>query len=318
MPLHVYKERNIDSTNDFPSYNASMAKHVSKEQRNPSSVLFSDATQRTELQSEFDKVIRDSINGAIPNHIMELPSIIEDINQLTSETEVVLEAMSLKESEVKPFIEKYLLNLDDSQRQSFAPLDLLMKHALGGMDLHLLTLKETSRGDVIGLAVFNIESHKVVVQGKTKLKAVMHHFSCFKKDLRERLLDQAMSFIWNHTHCSAIRVNLFHFKENQDGQLRADPEIKAILKKKMFKWKTVQNDVVHGHRSEILEVANMDHQLQMSRTQATIFREGQKMEDILKEPLQVRIVSLMSIGDQRSEKVTLASQTGIQSHSSII
>jgi hypothetical protein len=42
--------------------------------------------------------------------------------------------------------------------------------------------------------------------------------------------------------------------------LKADPDIKALLKLKKFKWKTVINDQATGMRSEILEVANTDFQ----------------------------------------------------------
>lgn len=59
-------------------------------------------------------------------------------------------------------------------------------------------------------------------------------------------------------HCSAIRLNLFHFK-HQDQSIKADPQIKLLLKQKGFKWKTVKNDVASGHRSEILELANFDN-----------------------------------------------------------
>jgi hypothetical protein len=38
--------------------------------------------------------------------------------------------------------------------------------------------------------------------------------------------------------------------------MKADPEIKSLLKERLFKWKTVQNDVETGTRSEILEVQN--------------------------------------------------------------
>lgn len=45
--------------------------------------------------------------------------------------------------------------------------------------------------------------------------------------------------------------------------MKADPEIKAILKLKKFKWKTVINDQKTGMRSEVLEVANTEFQKQL-------------------------------------------------------
>jgi len=65
-------------------------------------------------------------------------------------------------------------------------------------------------------------------------------------------LHQAMEYIWKHTHCAAIRINVYHLKQ-ADGTVKADPEIKSLLKAKMFKWKTVINDMNTGLRYESLE-----------------------------------------------------------------
>ena len=48
--------------------------------------------------------------------------------------------------------------------------------------------------------------------------------------------------------------------------MKADPEIKAVLKLKKFKWKTVINDQNTGMRSEVLEVANTEYQKQLIRS----------------------------------------------------
>lgn len=66
------------------------------------------------------------------------------------------------------------------------------------------------------------------------------------------LFDQTLDFVFKYAHCHAIRINLFHLK-NADGSIKADPEIKAIMKLKKFKWKTLVNDTATGLRSEVLE-----------------------------------------------------------------
>jgi hypothetical protein len=80
---------------------------------------------------------------------------------------------------------------------------------------------------------------------------MLHHISAIKKEDREDLIDQTLEYIWKRSHCRAIRLNLYHIKNSETGQLKADPEIKAILKLKKFKWKTVVNDTSTGHRSEV-------------------------------------------------------------------
>lgn len=81
----------------------------------------------------------------------------------------------------------------------------------------------------------------------------LHHISSINRDNRNEIFDQALKYIWKHTHCSAIRINLFHMK-GPDGSIKADPEIKILLKERRFKWKTIKNDNNTGERSEILEV----------------------------------------------------------------
>lgn len=78
--------------------------------------------------------------------------------------------------------------------------------------------------------------------------------------------------------------------------MKADPGIKAVLKLKKFKWKTVINDQATGMRSEVLEVANTDYQKQLIRSQAEIFRENLSKEDILKDPLVIDISSVVAFG----------------------
>lgn len=85
---------------------------------------------------------------------------------------------------------------------------------------------------------------------------MLHHISAIKKEDREVLFDQTLEFLWKYSHCQAIRLNLFHIKNAETGDTKADPEIKAILKLKKFKWKTVVNDTATGYRYEILEVQN--------------------------------------------------------------
>jgi len=56
--------------------------------------------------------------------------------------------------------------------------------------------------------------------------------------------------------------------KQEDGTLKADPEIKTLLKVRKFRWKTVKNDVATGLRSEVLELQNLDDQDQMRKSKA--------------------------------------------------
>lgn len=72
-----------------------------------------------------------------------------------------LEGWKMKQSEFKSNIEGYLKNLDEVQISNFAPLDVMLKKALDGLDLHILALRNVSsptkdgQKEILGLVIFN-------------------------------------------------------------------------------------------------------------------------------------------------------------------
>jgi len=133
---------------------------------------------------------------------------------------------------------------------------------MDGLDLHILVLKETetvtkpsdSDADIKGLVIFNQESLSAKLDnGRFAVKILLHHVSAIEMKERETILDMAIDYIWKNMHCSAVRMNLYHFKAPDSEQLKADPDMKKMLKVKKFKWKTVINDTKSDIRYEILE-----------------------------------------------------------------
>jgi hypothetical protein len=58
-------------------------------------------------------------------------------------------------------------------------------------------------------------------------------------------------------HCSVIRLSLYHYAEDDHaGKLQVNAKLKALLKSKGFKWKTVTNEAKTGSRVEIMECHN--------------------------------------------------------------
>ena len=51
-------------------------------------------------------------------------------------------------------------------------------------------------------------------------------------------------------YAETIRIDLYHFKDEESGTLKANQEIKDSLgmQKKGFKWKTMLNDPATGKR----------------------------------------------------------------------
>lgn len=156
---------------------------------------------------------------------------------------------TLHEKDYKKAIGTYLARLDQTQRDSFAPLEKLINNSFDGYDLSVMVLAPTSKDSfdantIGGLVIFNQDSAPIKsAAGANMSKIVLQHISSIQISRRENLIDLALEHIWKLTHCHAIRVNLYHLKDPVSGQLRADPDFKKLLKAKQFKWKTVKNDM---------------------------------------------------------------------------
>lgn len=188
------------------------------------------------------------------------PASTEDID----DAEMSFQGWTLHENDYANEVATYLARLDPGQRDSFAPLDKLIANSLDGYDLTVMVLAPSSQESfnaktIGGLVIFNQDSAPIKSQtGANMSKIVLHHVSTINISRRESLMDLALEHIWKLTHCHAIRINLYHLKDVASGQLKADPEFKSLLKTKKFKWKTVQNDMDAGTRSEILELQNLE------------------------------------------------------------
>ena len=85
----------------------------------------------------------------------------------------------MKETEFKKNVQTYINRLDSTQRDSFAPIDKLIKNSLDGFDLHVLVLKnmtDLSKHDVNsiqGLVIFNQESNSAKLQGNLSKKVIL-------------------------------------------------------------------------------------------------------------------------------------------------
>ena len=75
----------------------------------------------------------------------------------------------MKEVDLKLNVEKYLGMLDQQQRESFAPIDILLKNCMDGTDTHVLAFKninqiQTTNVNMIqGLLIFNTDANSFKV-----------------------------------------------------------------------------------------------------------------------------------------------------------
>ena len=101
------------------------------------------------------------------------------------------------------------------QKNSFAPLNKLIDNSLNGYDLHVITLVDAGikpdSQSINGLVIFNQTASAFKNEkGTSCMKVVLHHVSTIDIGQRNLIFEKTLDFIWRHTHCSAIRLNLYH------------------------------------------------------------------------------------------------------------
>ena len=210
-----------------------------------------------------------------------------------------------------------------------------MDAARDGLDLHVMVLKHVSdvygsagghtiasqqsqqrpmsmqsdeMDQIHGLVIFNQESASTKnAQGKTALKYVIHHVSSLKTEKRALMLGKTLEYLWKHTHCAAVKINLYHFSvmkkkpgaKEATPTMDADADLKAMLKQLRFKWKCIKNG--ERYRYETQELANAEYGDQMRQSKAAIYRRGLTREDVLKEPLTIFFSSMVAFGNSKRD-----------------
>ena len=160
----------------------------------------------------------------------------------------------MKEKDFEGNVKAYLARLDKRQLESFAPFETLIYGCREGLDLQIMALRDgkdtgpLTYESIRGLVLLNQDSAPSKnATGASAIKITLHHFSSVDVNDRDSLMTLTLNYIWKEMHCSAVRVNLYHLKD-ENGSLRADVDIKKLLKEHKFKWKTVKNDTATGSR----------------------------------------------------------------------
>jgi hypothetical protein len=91
---------------------------------------------------------------------------------------------------------------------------------------------------------------------QTEFRAYIRHISVVDKNDFDEALKAAVEFIWHQMYAETIRIDLYHFKDEESGKLQANQDIKVSLgmEKKGFKWKTMLNDPATGKRYQIMQM----------------------------------------------------------------
>lgn len=174
-------------------------------------------------------------------HVEPLPETKEE------ELEPTLEPLGMSNQEFKTFFREYLESLDKEMKQSFTDCDLCIRQMQNGYEAHYLALKKGR--ELLGLVLINMD-HTY----QNDFRAYMRHISVKESDNFSLLLKLAVQFIWDNLHADTVRIDLYHYTEEEGGTLKASTFIKDALsmQKKGFKWKSIMNDPDTGKRFQIM------------------------------------------------------------------
>lgn len=99
-----------------------------------------------------------------------------------------------------------------------------------------------------GLACINVDQSL-----QSGHRAFIRHVSVIRNELFPQALKLVTDFVWRRIYCDHIRLELFHFKNEETGRMAADDAIKKSLAELKYKWKNMINDG-SGKRSQIMEL----------------------------------------------------------------
>lgn len=123
---------------------------------------------------------------------------------------------------------------------------------LDGYERHYVQIC-TATGIQEGLACINID-HTC----QSEFRAYLRHISVKNKDRLPDALQLVVDFIWNNMFADSIRLDLFHFVDQNDpnAKLAADNYLKGVfgMNRRGFKWKTVINDPKTGKRYQVMQM----------------------------------------------------------------
>ena len=98
--------------------------------------------------------------------------------------------------------------------------------------------------------MFNIDQTQ-----QAEFRAYIRHITVLEKEDFGPAILAVVDFIWKELNADTIRIDLYHYKENEESVAKANIDIKEalVMKKQGFKWKTLINDM-SGNRYQIMQM----------------------------------------------------------------
>ena len=160
-----------------------------------------------------------------------------------------LAAIDIVYSEILNYTDEYYARIPNAMAKSNHECDIAVNKTEDGYLRHYFHIVV---GDVIhGLACLNYDhtllgGHRVYIR----------HLSTIMSNELPHALDLVCDYIWQEIPCDNIRVELYHFKDDETGKINVDNDVKLAYAGKGFRWKTLTNDPATGKRAQIMELKN--------------------------------------------------------------
>jgi hypothetical protein len=152
--------------------------------------------------------------------------------------------------------------------------------------------------EIHGLVIFSQENCAFrTLIGKSNVKVIIHHVSTLFEQQKNAIFDMALEYIWKHTHCCSIKINLFEYSLEKGGKKGQNKDFQKFLKARCFKWKSQQNIPSRKNTRFIrYECNNKEFADQMRRSQAIFYRNGMDRDNMLREPLSLFFGTMAALG----------------------
>lgn len=257
--------------------------------------------QKTDYASEFGQLEHQQNLSTGQTHIKIQPN---DYKSLSKQHMI---GWSMREDQFRSKtgqVYAYLNRISKEQVKCFGGKREMIKKSLEGLDLHIMAIVDEDTvkpefNDIHGLIIFSQENAPFRTSlGKSNVKIMIHHVSTEFEQQKNAIFDMALEYIWKHTHCCAIKLNLYKYSLEKGGEQVQNKEFQKFLKARDFRWKTMINEVNGPKPKQFIsyELSNKDYVDQMRRSQAIFYRSGMDRENMLREPVSLFFSTMAALG----------------------
>lgn len=171
----------------------------------------------------------------------ETPSVVAQSEDKWPVSDLQIADFGLSAAQLRTELDVFMLSVPLHIRETFwdsSSFDTILKQSYPAW---IQVLSSERR---IGIMSFSIDTLNTNVK-----RTIIHHISAVCTEELAATLDRGLRYIWETIGCSEVRIAL-NYREIE-GKMEADPEIKALISERKFRWKNLTN-TADGRRTIIM------------------------------------------------------------------